>query len=315
VASAPAKLISLCFITYMADDNSAKIMRMLNRFRCIRVLKYPRTLSVCVATVLGAGTADAIMVDLLQPNSTGSLTTLYGTAIFTTDTTQPTGTGVFDPFLTIQNNGVEQGYNSSSSSAPFDVKRIPQWNHEFTVAEMKAKASVTIDGKNYYRFLIDINEPNAGDKPLISLDSLKLFTTTTAGQTTTNVESLGVKRFDMDLNAGGSLVDNWVAYDDRNHGSGQSDVAFMIPTSAFASAADSDYVYMYQKFGEHQAADDFPTGQTEGGFEETKFGGGPASAPPPVVIPEPFTAIPLVGMLMVVMASPNRRARRASRVE
>jgi hypothetical protein len=295
----------------LAYDDSTKLMRILNRLRCIRGMENPcRFLLVCIATLFASGNANAIMVDLLQPGSSGSLATFYGTATFTTDTTQPTGTGVFDPFLTIQNNGVEQGYNSSSSSAPFDVKRIPQWNHEFTVAEMKANAAVTIDGTAYYRFLIDINEPDSGTKPLISLDSLKMFTTPTAGQTTTNVESLGVKRFDMDIDPGGMLVDNWVLYDDRNHGSGESDIAFLVPATAFASAADSDYVYMYQKFGEHEAADAEAT--TQGGYEETRFGGA-SSIPPPEVIPEPSLAVPLVGMLMMVVASPNRRSRRVSR--
>src|SRR6185295_5648331 len=71
-------------------------------------------LGACVAAMFAANTANAFMVELLTPDSSGSLDTLYGTAYFTTDTTQPTGTGVFDPFLSIQRNGVEQGYNSSN---------------------------------------------------------------------------------------------------------------------------------------------------------------------------------------------------------
>jgi hypothetical protein len=286
-------------------------MRILERFRCIRVLENPGFLLVCITTLLASGTANAIMVDLLQPNSSGSVNTFYGTALFTTDTTQPTGTGVFDPFLTIQRKGIEEGYSTSASSGPMDVKRVPQWNHEFTVGEMKAKAAVTIGNAVYYRFLIDINEPNAvnstDDKPLISLDSLKMFTASTAGLHPSNEESLGVKRFDLDINPAGLAADNWVLYDDRNHGSGQSDIAFMIPASAFATAADSDYVYMYQKFGEHAAADDLLVGTTEGGFEETRFGGVSTNIQP---VPEPSTAVPLVGMIMIVVGM-ERRVRRA----
>ena len=289
-------------------------MPILKRVRCVRALDNPGFLLLCITTLLVSGTANAIMVDLLQPNSSGSVNTFYGTAIFTTDTTQPTGTGVFDPFLTIQNNGTEEGYNSSDKNAPFDVKRIPTWNHEFTVAEMKAKAAVTIGNAVYYRFLIDINEPNAtnstDDKPIISLDSLKMFTSPTAGQKTTNVESLGVKRFDLDVNPAGLAADSWLLYDDRNHGSGQSDIAFMVPASAFASAADSDYVYMYQRFGDHQTAGDPAGGITEGGYEETRFGGVSTNLQ---TIPEPSTAVPLVGMIMMVVGM-ERRVRRIGRV-
>src|SRR5437588_8671748 len=39
---------------------------------------------------------------------------------------QPTGTGVFDPFLTVQNTPWEQGYNAGAGN--FDTKRDPQWN-------------------------------------------------------------------------------------------------------------------------------------------------------------------------------------------
>jgi hypothetical protein len=259
-----------------------------------------------IVTLFFPCVAQATMVNLTLPNSGGSVGTFYGTAIFTTDTTQPTGTGVFDPFLTIQNTGVEEGYNSSAKNAPFDVKRIPQWNHEFTVAEMKQNALFYVGTQPYYRFLIDVNEPNAlnstDNKPLISLDSLQLYTSSTAGKTTKNLLNLGTKRFDLDLDPLGATVDNWVLYDDRNHGSGEADIAFLIPASAFAGAADTDFVYMYQKFGEHASADLTFDGSTEGGFEETRFGG--------FVVPEASTAGPLAAMLLMASCGECFRRRR-----
>jgi hypothetical protein len=271
------------------------------RTRGAKVLR--RIFLPVIAVAFASDTARAIMVDLTQPNSAGSVNTFYGTAYFSTDTTQPTGTGVFDPFLTIQRKGVEEGYNSSDKNAPFDVKRIPQWNHEFTVAEMKAGASIHLNDQDYFRFLIDINEPNAGEKALISLDSLKLFTSPIKGQTTHNVENLGVKRFDLDLSPANTAVDNWVLYDDRNHGSGQSDIAFLIPASAFAGALDTDFVYMYQQFGAHADADPIFENTTEGGFEETRFGGIP-------FIPEASTVAPLAGVLLMACSSECFRRRR-----
>jgi len=261
---------------------------------------------LCAAAIVG-GTANATFIDLTMPNSSGSVSTVYGTELLDPDTTQPTGTGVFEPFLTIQRTGVEEGYNSSNKNAPFDVKRIPTWNHEFTVAQMKSGAQVTVGNQTYFRFLIDVNEPNAvnssDNKPLISLDSLEMFTSPTAGQKLTNVENLGTKRFDLDLNPIGGTDDNWILYDDRNHGSGQADIAFLIPTSAFAGAADTDFVYMYQKFGEHAGADVvFGDGSTEGGFEETRFGG--------FMVPEVSTVGPLGAMLVLACCSDGFRRRR-----
>ncbi len=268
-------------------------------------------LGAFVVAIVAASTANAVMVELLGPDTSGSIATNYGTAFFTTDTTHPTGTGVFDPFLSIQRNGVEQGYNTSNNHEPFDAKRVSQWNHEFTVAEMKAGATVQIGNETFFRFLIDINEPNArnatDEKPLISLDSLKMFTSTIAGQTTSNVDSLGTKRFDIDIAPGGGAADNWVLYDDRNHGSGQSDIAFLIPTSAFAGAADSDYVYMYQHFGQYASADGVSF-DTAGGFEETRFGGAPIPGSP--VIPEASTVVPLAGILGIALATECFRRRR-----
>src|SRR3712207_5358079 len=101
-----------------------------------------------------ASAAHGAVADLTT-QSTAVIQTIYGPAIFTTDFTQPTGTGVYDPFLTIQARGTEQGYNTSAGV--FDTKREPQWNHEIRLSDL---TTVTIDGADYYSFLIDINEPD-----------------------------------------------------------------------------------------------------------------------------------------------------------
>lgn len=241
----------------------------------------------------GLLTAQGAVVDLSTQSSV-SLSTSYGTAIFTTDFSRPTGTGVFEPFLSIQANGTEQGYNTSAKNGVFDTKREPQWNHELQVQDL---AAVTIAGAEYYSFLIDINEENAGDRSLISLDALKIFTSDTAGQTTRNIENLGIKRFDLDL-----PTDSYILYDDANSGSGQGDIAFFIPTSAFLGASPTDYVYMYQMWGAHVSANfDYNTG---GGFEETAIGYGV------VPIPEFTSILPLGLVLGAVVGVRHFRRRR-----
>ncbi|HEX8898904.1 MAG TPA: hypothetical protein VF751_09420, partial [Chthoniobacterales bacterium] len=74
-----------------------------------------------------ASLAQATVVDLIN-NDQGSFTNQYGTTIIQFTQPQPTGTGVIDPFLRVQANGTEQGYNTSGGT-PFDDKAGP-WTHD-----------------------------------------------------------------------------------------------------------------------------------------------------------------------------------------
>src|SRR5204862_8267360 len=89
-----------------------------------------------------AGVAQATVVNLGSSGS-GSV----NGALFQTNNDHPTGAGVYDPFLTVQNSPWEQGYNSSGRN--FDTKREPQWNHESQVSYLQA---TTINGTAYFRF-------------------------------------------------------------------------------------------------------------------------------------------------------------------
>src|SRR4051794_38869109 len=88
------------------------------------------------AAILSGSIAHATTIDL----TTTSSGTLNG-GLFQTNATQPTGSGVFDPFLTIQNNVTEQGYNSSTGN--FDTKREPVYNHEIQLSQLNA---TTVNG-------------------------------------------------------------------------------------------------------------------------------------------------------------------------
>jgi len=57
------------------------------------------------------------IVDLI-PVDSGSI----NGALFDFTTAQPTGTGIIQPFLRVQADGVEQGYNTSGAPVPFDDK-------------------------------------------------------------------------------------------------------------------------------------------------------------------------------------------------
>jgi hypothetical protein len=246
------------------------------------------------AALIGAGMlaissiAQAAVIDL---DSDGSGT--VGGAIFQTNADHPTGTGVYNPFLTIQDNGWEQGYNSSTGN--FDTKREPQWNHEIRFSDLQA---TTIAGVDYFGFRVDINEPNGANKAEISLDALRIYTSATL-QSSTSTDSngffngsLGTLRYD--------LGNNQVLYNDQDSGSGEGDINIYIPVAFFAGAQGSDYVYMYQRWGN--------TDTTEGGFEETSLIRGFTP------IPEMSTFFPIIGLLVAVGSTHVLRRRRMARV-
>ena len=110
--------------------------------------------------------------------TSGSITdSARGTVTFLVDHEQPTGTGVLDPFLRVQqpnaNQTNEQGYNTSGGT-PLDDKPPPGvWTRDLLMADL---LKVALDsGGNGYQFLLDIDEKKAGSNSLLSLDGLKLY--------------------------------------------------------------------------------------------------------------------------------------------
>jgi hypothetical protein len=175
------------------------------------------------------------IVDLIHGDS-GSI----NGALFDFTTAQPIGTGVIQPFLRVQADGVEHGYNTSGAPVPFDDKVGP-WTHDLTFADPRS-TSVTVGNTNYFKLLLDINEPG-GSRSTISLDQLQFYTSSTGSQTTKDVSSLGTLRYSF---SPGDAVDIDAS---RNHGSGSGDMYAYIPASAFAGTSSSDFVYLYCHFG------------------------------------------------------------------
>lgn len=230
-------------------------------------------------------TANATILDLSKQNSG----TVNG-ALFEIGSIHPAGTGVFEPFLTLQNNGTEQGYNSSTGN--FDTKREPVWNHEVRFSDLQ---QTTINGIAYFGFAIDVNEPNGGGKDDISLIALNIYTSSTLQNGTSTDRngnfngSLGTLRY--------SLGANEVYYVDQHRGSGESDINVYIPVSLFAGAQPNDYIYMYQRWGSADA-------MTQGGFEETRLIAGITP------IPELSSFFPIIGLMVAVGATSALRRRK-----
>lgn len=239
-----------------------------------------------LAAALLSTTATATIVDL-----TNSDTGTVNSARFDFMAQQPTGTGVIKPFLRVQANGSEQGYNTSGSPLPFDDK-AGIWTHDLRFSDLQ-QSLVSLDGTQYYKLLLDVNEPN-GSRSLISLESLQIYTSATGSQTTLNVSSLGVLRYDLD--AGG---DSTVIIDAaRNHGSGSGDIYAYLPVANFAGTNPSDFIYLFSRFGD---SDDLASG---GGFEEWSVVTNVAP------VPEMNALFPIVGLVVAVGSTHVLRRRK-----
>lgn len=245
-----------------------------------------------LAAIISLSTVSAIEYDLsLGGHNSYSVPGAFGgTAIFADHFTQPAGTGVFEPFLTIDANGqtstgskkVEQGYNTDGFSGMYLDQLRPQWNDRLVLGDL---AQINIDGTAYYTFLLDANEPGGG-KSLISVDNIRIYTspidnTALVGDNLSALDDLGVLRWalnDPTQTAGKKFnSENWIKLDSAqenveagenpsNGGSGKSDLAAFIPVSAFSDANPTDYLWFYNLNGAHYEADkDYAA---EAGYEE-----------------------------------------------
>ena len=155
------------------------------------------------------------------------------------------------------------------------------------------------------QFVLDIGEPANDPASLLSLDGLKIFSTSTPGQITTDVGSFGTPLWDMD----GDGMDNYVILDanaDGNPGNGVSDMLMRVPDAVFAGVADGDYIILWSEFGLQggdMAVDNIIIeGSTSAGsFEEWAHVTG-ASKP----IPEP-TSVALFGVGSLLVGGALRR--------
>jgi len=234
------------------------------------------------AGLLPASNAFGTEINLVTPYpGSGSFAT--GTspggadAIYSTIDSHPTGTGVFDPFLSYQAKAVEEGFNTSSGGngqGYLDTKRVPQWNHDLHVSDLGV--TVGPDGKgSYFAFELDANETGTGNNArFLSIDDIRIFTSRTdtassVGDNASLLNNLGTLRYAQ--NASQGVTANWVLIDSSRaeggstSGSGSSDMILYVPTSLFPTTGanpvlPTDFLYFYTINGVNNSSD--------AGFEE-----------------------------------------------
>ena len=171
---------------------------------------YPNSLLLALASKTGRKTrnktrfqhrAKRLRFDLLDDRITPAvvdLTTLGAVnppvnGAYFSNAAYGAGTGLIDPFVRVQKNGTEQGYNSSaldprggSLSQQFDEtgQYSTQYNHALKLVDIPiAYIYNTTTGSfdKYREFRLDINENNnANGDQYLSLDALQIYQSTSA---------------------------------------------------------------------------------------------------------------------------------------
>lgn len=265
-------------------------------------LKYQLSALCGIAFALSGASHAQTFVDL---SDTSIEQGIINDAIFTVDDTHPSGTGVFKKdgggvFLTIQKKGVEEGYNTSASGV-MDTKRVPQWNHELTFADLSVEK---IDGRDYASFFLDINESASSKKRLLSLDDVKVFSASVSGLSNPTVASLVADprttlHYDMDQGGDSTVL---LDYGRNSSGSGTADMAFLVPLDAFKGVSSTDYIYLYSKFGGDLDGRGNQASGADAGFEEWASG----KAANQVPIPEPSSTM-LIGLAGISLLLRRKR--------
>jgi len=230
--------------------------------------------SCLLASLLPAGAKD------LNLTSTGASGFVNG-GFFQQISPQTTGTGVIEPFLRVQGNGTESGFNTSLNNPMPDVK-TGIWTHDILLS---AIPKVTVNGIEYYQFLLDINQNTGGDNNFLSLNELEIYTRTGALTSADEYADLSTatKVWDLDSGPDGDSV---IKLDyDLNPGSGAGDMFAYIPVSALGTDGTKN-LYLYTQFG-------IPNGSNDG-FEEWAVLK-PAVTPP---VPDAASSIALLGMAL-----------------
>ena len=206
-------------------------------------LKYLQVLLLMTGLLVFGAMAYATDCDLTAPLSSCTV----DDAIYQSTEPTPTGSGVIDSFVRVSSNDpTEQGFNTSYRPVSFDENTSPTFTHDILLAGTEV---MNVGGTDYYVFHLDINQ--TGSEPLLSLDEVQIFTSSTGGQhpdtfTSGVLDISGNLVYRLDDGADNEVVLNY----NINGGSGQGDMILLVPVADFGAVdPNTTYVYLYSAFG------------------------------------------------------------------
>ena len=226
-----------------------------------------------------------------------------------TDLFQATGTGLFDPYLRVQDkpayedtpDGVEEGLNTDGDRLLEQVGGGDPHTHAVQFGDLLI---VEKDGQEYYLFSVDFAEPDGGGQEFLTLEELRLYTVdeSAGGSLTTEAAVIAAAGSDENYDLDGTSDQTvWLDYSISNKGNGESDIDFYIPTSYFAGANATDYFYTYVKFGNVDTIEG-ESWESDGSFEELRV----LTGENPPDGPEPGT-VALFGIGLIGLAAYRRK--------
>lgn len=282
----------------------------------------------------------AITVDLTSAGSFASNTgALGGQFIVQQIDPQSTGTGVIDPFLSVQRKGNEQGYNTDNGT-PLDTKR--GGGNGYTRSLLLSEVPIVhgadisafggISGVDYRQFLLDINQDSGGTDRYVTLNQIQFFTTTdssAANISLTNTQltadltdATASTPPQIDFNGLFGLTEAFrinnssaspfyqIKLDFQlNSGSGSGDMFLYVPVADFGTG--DKQIVMYTEFGSDPSSpNNFPSND---GFEEWAVLKPAGSTIIGHDMPEPASmAIWALGLALCGSARALRQFRRAA---
>src|SRR5262245_5593536 len=101
----------------------------------IRKMRFVQGIVGVAALIALAGGANATIVDLTTPMSSG----VVNGARFETADFRAAGTGLIHSFVRVQASGTEQGYNTSGRPVAFDENTSPNYTRNLTYADIPTR--------------------------------------------------------------------------------------------------------------------------------------------------------------------------------
>jgi len=180
-----------------------------------------------------------VVLDLSTAGASGSI----NGAFFQQISPQSMAGKIIEPFVRIQHNFCEEGFNSSgftSGEPDSGMDRgdvlVGPYTRDLLLADVPV---VDLTGVAYRQFLLDINEVT-GSGAHIDLDDLVIYQSNTAASATRTALT---PIYDLDGAGARHILLNY----DLNTSSGAGDLVAYVPNSVFGPET---YVYVYSRFGD-----------------------------------------------------------------